>query len=154
MGKPETIMIDDVEYVRADCVNQPAQEVDGMKYCVIRSYGAGVFCGYVKEKKSKLNGINVVLINSRRICSWSEVCSLSQLAMDGLKDICNHNIAMTIPEQFIANVIEIIPMTEKAKNIIQGAKCMEEKKIDYDSNYIDGYGARPGSCSCYDYGDD
>ncbi len=119
--KPETMMIDDVKYVRAD-VTQPAQEVDGMKYCVIRSYGAGVFCGYVKEQKSDVNGVNVVLINSRRIFYWSGACSLSQIAVDGSNDIDNCKIAVVVPEQFIANVIEVIPMSAKAESNIKGAK--------------------------------
>jgi hypothetical protein len=102
--------------------NQQAQDLDGMKYCVIRSYGAGVFCGYVKEQKSDVNGVNVTLVNSRRIHYWSGACSLSQLAMEASKDIDSCRIAVTVPEMFIADVIEIIPMTEKAKEIIQGAK--------------------------------
>jgi hypothetical protein len=121
MSKPETITIDEVKYVRADAIKQPAQKVDGMKYCVIRSYGAGVFCGYVKEQKSDVNGVNVVLINSRRIFYWTEACSLSQLAIEGSKDINNCKIAIVVPEQFIANVIEIIPMSQEAAKQIQGA---------------------------------
>ena len=121
-NKPETIMIDEVKYVKAGCVNQPAQEVDGMKFCVIRSYGAGVFVGYVKSQTSDVNGVNVTIINSRRIYYWSGACSLSQIAVDGSSDIDNCKIAVVVPEQFIANVIEIIPMTDKAKKNIEGAK--------------------------------
>lgn len=124
--KPETIKIDEIEYVRKDSVQKQAKEVDGMKYCVIRSYGAGVFCGYVKEQKSDVNGVNVVLINSRRIFYWSGACSLSQLAVEGSKNIGDCKIALVVPEQFISNVIEIIPMTETAKDIIQGAKIWKK----------------------------
>lgn len=119
--KPETIMIDDQKYVRADSINEQAEKVDGMEYCVIRSYGAGVFCGYVKERKSELNGVNVELVNSRRIYYWSGACSLSQLAVEGLKDITNSKIAMVVPKQTVANVIEIIPMSKVAKTQIEGA---------------------------------
>lgn len=119
--KPESIKIDDVEYVKKDSIINEAKTKDGMKYCVIRSYGAGVFCGYLKEQKADINGVNVVLIDSRRIWYWSGACSLSQIAVEGSKDINNCKIAMVVPEQFIANVIEIIPMTEKAKNNIEGA---------------------------------
>lgn len=120
MNKPETLTIDDVKYVRAD-INNPAQEVNGMKYCIIRSYGAGVFCGYLKEQKSELNGVNVILINSRRIWYWSGACSLSQLAVEGSTDIENCKIAIEVPEMFIANVIEIIPMNKKSSEQIKGA---------------------------------
>ena len=121
MTKPETITIDDQKYIRADSIHKDAEKLDGMQYCVIRSYGAGVFCGYLKEKVSEANGINVDLVNSRRIYYWSGACSISQLAVDGLQDIDNSKIAMVVPVQTVANVIEIIPMTEKASKQIQGA---------------------------------
>ena len=123
MSKPESIMIDDQKYIRADAVNKEAPSVNGMNCCVIRSYGAGVFCGYVKEQKIDLNGVNVVLINSRRVHYWDGACSLSQLAMEGSKKLDNCRIAMVVTEQFIANVIEIIPMTAKAVDNIMGAKA-------------------------------
>ena len=50
--KPETIMIDEVKYVRADTA-QPAEKLDGMKYVIVRSYAAGCFAGYLKEKKER-----------------------------------------------------------------------------------------------------
>lgn len=120
--KPETIMIDDTKYVKADCFKENAPNVDGMECCVIRSYGAGVFAGYVKSKTAEANGINVVLINSRRIWYWSGACSLSQIATEGSKNINDCKIAVVVPEQFIANVIEIIPMSKKAYANIMGAK--------------------------------
>lgn len=122
MSKPETITIDEVKYVRADCLKQEAETLDGMKCCIIRSYAAGVFSGYVKEQKSDINGVNVVLINSRRIWYWSGACSLSQIAIEGSKNINDCKISMVVPEQFIANVIEIIPMTKEAVKNIMGAK--------------------------------
>lgn len=122
MSKPESIMIDDVKYVKADCVKENAPNVDGMECCVIRSYGAGVFAGYVKSKTSEANGVNVVLINSRRIWYWSGACSLSQIATEGSKNINDCKIAVVVPEQFIANVIEIIPMSKKAFENIMRAK--------------------------------
>ena len=118
----KTIMIDDVEYVRAGEVLKMADEVDGLKYCVVRSYGAGVFCGYVKEQKSEINGVNVTLINSRRIFYWSGACSLSQLAVEGSKSISSCHIAIEVPEEFISNVVEIIPMSAEAKENITGAE--------------------------------
>lgn len=126
MSKPESIMIDDQKYVRADSVASPADKVDGLQYCVIRSYGAGVFCGYVKEKLAEANGVNVELVNSRRIYYWSGACSLSQLAVDGLKDIGNSKIAMVVPVQTVANVIEIIPMSKQAAKQIQGAEVWKK----------------------------
>ena len=111
--KPETIMIDDQKYVRADCVNQPAEKLDDMERVIIRSYGAGVFIGYLKEKKADINGVNVILCKAKRIHYWSGACSLTQLAIDGTNDGGNCRITDPIDEQFIANVIEILPVTKK-----------------------------------------
>ena len=114
------IEVNGIKYYRSNN-NQQAEKVDGLQYCVIRSYGAGVFCGYVKEQKADVNGVNVTLVNSRRVWYWDGACSLSQLAVEGSKSIGNCKIAMVVPEQFVANAIEIIPMSEKAKNNIEGA---------------------------------
>ena len=124
--KPETMMIDEVKYVREDAIKDIAQDVDGMVCVLIRAYGAGVFMGYLKEQKSELNGINVVLVNSRRIHYWDGACSLSQIAVDGSKNIENCRIAMVVTEEFVANVIEIIPVTEKSKTNILGAEIWKQ----------------------------
>ena len=124
--KPETMMIDNQKYVRADAVQEAAQKVDGMKCVLIRSYGAGVFMGYLKEQISEVNGVNVILVNSRRIHYWDGACSLSQIAIDGSKNISNCRIAIVVPEMFIANVIEVISVTEKAKDNIMEAKAWKK----------------------------
>jgi len=118
MSKPETIKIDEVEYVRKDAIQQKAEKLDGMERCIIRSYGAGVFLGYVAKQTSEINGVNVVAKQAKRIHYWDGACSLTQLALEGTKSGNNCRITEPVDSQFIANVIEIIPVTEKAgKNI-------------------------------------
>jgi len=121
--KPETITIDEVKYVRADAVSKPAEKICGLERCIIRSYGAGVFIGYVKDKVSEINGVNVTLLKAKRVFYWSGACSLTQLALDGTSDALNCKITDAVDEQFIYNVIEIIPLTEKA------SKNLDEVKI-------------------------
>lgn len=120
------IEVNGVKYIRKDQNNVQAEKVDGMEYCVIRSYGAGVFCGYVKEKESELNGVNVELINSRRIWYWAGAYSLSQLAVEGLKKLDESKIAMVVPRETIMNVVEIIPMSEFSANQIQKANIWKQ----------------------------
>jgi hypothetical protein len=48
---------------------------------------------------------------SRRIHYWEGACSLSQVAMDGIK---TGRVAMELPEIQVENVIEIIPMSDTA----------------------------------------
>ena len=126
MSKPETIMIDEVKYVRADSITEKAPEVDGMQYCIIRSYGAGVFAAYVKEQKSEINGVNVIVVNARRLHSWSGACSLSQLALEGTKNPSSCNFSVIVPEQFIANVVEIIPISKEGMQSIDAVEVWKK----------------------------
>ena len=122
---PETIMIDEQKYVRADCV-KPAEKVDGMERCIIRSYGAGVFIGYVADQKAELNGVNVILKQAKRIHYWDGACSLTQLALEGTKKPNNCRITDAIESQFIANIIEKIPVTDKASKNIDEVKIWKK----------------------------
>ena len=118
MSRPETIKIDEVEYVRKDSIQQKEDKLDGMHRCIVRSYGAGVFIGYVAERKSELNGVNIILRQAKRIHYWDGACSITQLALEGTKSKDGCRITEPVSSQFIANVIEIIPVTKQAsKNI-------------------------------------
>ena len=81
------------------------------KICIIRSYASGVHFGIVHETRDTLHGLSVTLKDSRRIHYWEGACSLSQVAIDGIK---TGRVAMELPEIQVENVIEIIPMTESA----------------------------------------
>jgi hypothetical protein len=122
VSKPETLKIDDVEYVRADSTKL-ADTVDGLKYCVIRTYSAGVHIGYVKEFGVK-HPQHAKLLKSRRLHQWSGACSLSQVAMDGVGD--DSRIAMEIPEIELTDVIEVIPCSETAAEFFKGAKAWKK----------------------------
>ena len=114
--KPETIMIDEVKYVRADCVNKPAEKLDGMEYCIVRTYSAGVFAGYVESR----NGQEAVIRKSRGLWYWDGACGLSQLAVDGTSKPQNCKFTVVVDRRELIQVIEIIPCTEKAKKSIEG----------------------------------
>ena len=115
--KIETIMINNVEYVRKDSVNQQAQKLDGMEFCIVRTYSAGVFAGYVKER----NGKEVTLVNSIRLWQWFGA-SLSQLSQEGTPDASKCKFAMTEAIKYITEAIEVTPCTEKARINLQAVK--------------------------------
>ena len=77
----EAVTINGVKYVQMDSISDKAPRVDGMKYCIVRTYSAGVFAGYVESR----NGQEVIIRNSRRIWYWDGAASLSQLANEGVK---------------------------------------------------------------------
>jgi len=117
--KPESIKIDDVEYVRADS-NKLASTTEGMRYCVVRTYSAGVHIGYVHTFGKDNNPQYAKLLKSRRLHYWSGACSLSQVAMDGVSP--DSRIAMELPEIELTDVIEVIPCSEKAMEFFRDAK--------------------------------
>jgi len=85
-----------------------------LTYVLIRTYSAGVFTGYLKAKDKD----EVILLDATRIWFWSGACSLSQLAMEGTKDPENCKFAIPVHEITLFNVIEIIPVTDFAKESI------------------------------------
>ena len=94
--------------------NVKAAELDGMKYCIVRTYSAGVFAGYVESR----NGQEVVIRNVRRIWYWDGANSLSQLAKDGTAKPKNCKFAVEVDKIEVMQAIEIIECTEKARKSI------------------------------------
>ena len=118
MSKPETIKIDDVEYVRKDSINQMATVFNNMKYCIVRTYSAGVFAGYVESR----NGQEVVMRQARRIYYWDGAATLSQLAMSGTSKPQNCKFPVAVDKIELLQAIEVLDCTEAAKKSIEGVK--------------------------------
>jgi hypothetical protein len=112
MSKPETLMIDDVKYVRKDSINKNKMaKVDGLDFVIIRTYSAGVHFGYLKSRTGK----EVELVNSRRVWYWKGANSLSQMAIDGVQSGDECKFAMTVNKIVLTEAIEIINCSEKAR---------------------------------------
>ena len=92
------------------------------KYCIVRTYSAGVFAGTVKSIKGK----EAVLTDARRIWYWSGAASLSQLAVDGTTDPRNCKFPVAVPEVFLTEVIEVIPATEVAQKSIEAVAVWQK----------------------------
>lgn len=87
------------------------------KICMFRTESAGVHFGELVEKDHQ----ECLVKNSRRVFYWTHACSLSQLAMEGSKDIKNCKIAMAVDQEILDEVIEIIPMSDEAIKNLSGA---------------------------------
>ena len=118
MSEIETIKINEVEYVRKDSISDKVTSTEGLVYCIVRTFSAGVFAGYIKSREGK----EVVLINSRRLWYWSGACSLSQLAVDGTTKPNDCTFAVVVPEMTVLEAIEIIPVSNKSFKSITGVK--------------------------------
>jgi len=119
----EVVSINGVEYVKKDSLkNQEATKLDGMQYCIIRTYSAGVFAGYLESR----NGQEAVIRKSRGIWYWDGACGLSQLAVDGTSVPQNCKFTVEVDKRELTQVIEVIPCTEKAKKSIQAVKIWKK----------------------------
>ena len=115
------IEINGIKYVRADSVKQtstPAKSLKGMRYCIVRTYSAGVFAGYVP----KFEGKETTVFQARRLWYWDGAASLSQLAMEGVKKPENCKFPCELDKIILTEAIEIIPCTEKAIKSIKEVK--------------------------------
>jgi len=92
------------------------------KYVIVRSYGAGVFAGYIESR----NGREVVMINARRLFRWYGAATLSQLAMDGTSLPEDCKFPCEVNRVTILEAVEIIETTDKAEKSIKSVKIWEE----------------------------
>ncbi len=86
------------------------------KYCVIRTYSAGVHVGELAEH----NGTEVRLTNARRIWRWAGANTLHEIALHGVGP--GSKVSDKVDEITLTEAIEIIPATEKATANLRGAK--------------------------------
>ena len=111
----ETIEINGVEYVKkSELMSNKAETLNGMPYCIVRTYSAGVFSGYVESR----NGKEAVIRNVRCLWYWDGAASLLQLAKSGVKNPQNCKFTCTVDKIELTEVIEIIECTEEAKKNI------------------------------------
>lgn len=120
MNSLKTIKIDDIEYVKKEELC-PAEEMDGLKYVIVRTYSAGVFAGYLKSRQ----GCEVVLLNARRIWYWDGAASLSQLAMEGTSKPESCKFPCEVSRVELLEVVEILDCTEKARLSIKNVKIWQ-----------------------------
>ena len=113
--KISEIEINGVTYIQKDSVQQMAPKMDGMEYCMVRTYSAGVFAGYIESRNRR----EVVLRNARRIWRWAGAMELCQLATEGTNDPANCKFPAPVDKVLLTEAIEIIPITEKARKSIQ-----------------------------------
>lgn len=86
-----------------------------MRYVIVRTYSAGVFAGELKSKKGK----KVVLLNARRLWYWSGAASLSQLAVDGVKNPSACKFPVAVPRIDLTEAIEVLQTTDKGRKSIE-----------------------------------
>ncbi len=92
------------------------------KYCIIRTYSAGVFAGTIKKHKGK----EVTITNARRIWYWAGAASLSQLAKEGTSKPKECKFPCAVKEIFVSEAIEILVCTARSKKSISSVPVWSE----------------------------
>ena len=100
----ESIVINGEEYVKKVILETE------FPYVIVRTYSAGVFAGYLKER----NGREAVLLNARRLWQFFSA-SLSELAQSGTPDVSKCKFPEEVSQIEVLEVIEILSVTKKAK---------------------------------------
>lgn len=120
--KPETIKIDEIEYVRKDSVSTQAVSTEGLSYVIVRGDRSGIFAGFLKDRI----GTEVELLECRRLWYWDGAASISQIANDGVSKPDNCKFPKSVKTQLVLDAIEVIPATQKALESIKGVKVWEK----------------------------
>lgn len=104
----ERICINGIEYERV-------KQAGELPYVIVRTYSAGVFAGYLKER----NGKEGTLLNARRIWYWEGAASLSQLAMEGTSRPENCKFPIAVEQVVLTEIIEVLTVTRAGKRSIE-----------------------------------
>lgn len=117
--KTDKITINGVDYVSVSSLksSKVADSVKGLTYCIVRTYSAGVWAGWVDLKNY---GERMIIKDARRLWRWWSEFTLSALATTGIKNgkESENKYAMSVAKVYLTNVIEIIPCTDIAKEQI------------------------------------
>ena len=92
--------------------------LDGLEFCIVRTYSAGVFAGWFD--RSKISKVGTVK-NARRLYYWDGAATLSQMALEGVKKPKNCKFTM-VADHDLTEIIEVLPCTEAAKKSIEGVE--------------------------------
>jgi len=84
---------------------------------IVRSYGAGVFFGYLVRKHEN----EVDLVRCRRIWNWKGANTLSEIALRGITPN-GSRVAEPTPKHKVLDVLEIIEAQPEAVRVLESAK--------------------------------
>lgn len=101
--------------------NDKIAQTNNLPYCIVRTYSAGVFAGYLQSRCGK----EATLRCARRLWYWAGAATLSQLAMEGTKKPLECKFPCPVDTVILTEVIEIISTTEAAKSSIEDVRVWE-----------------------------
>ena len=123
MTQPETLMIDEVKYVRADSVRPEPLKLDGMDYCIVRSRNQGVMCGYVES----IEGQAVKLHQARQIWRYDSTFVLADIAEHGMRNPSKAQMSVSMSQLMImTEACGVYICTDKAAKQLIGIEAQSK----------------------------
>lgn len=99
-------------------------KIKGLTYCIIRTYSAGCFAGYIdRERENKKEG---TVFKARRLWYWSGAFTLSTIAMEGVENIDECKFPCEVDELDLSEIIEVLRATKKAQDSINKVKIWKQ----------------------------
>ena len=114
------IEVDGVKFVKESTIKKEAQKKDGLTLCMLRTYSAGVWYGYVDYDKAEY--LNCEVLEAVRVWKWYGAFTLSALATDGTDKADDCRFAIEIDKIKLSRVVEFIPITEKSLKTLSKVK--------------------------------
>jgi hypothetical protein len=124
MSKPETLMIDDVKYIREDAACSEPDELDGLKYVIVRSRNQGVMSGYLHS----FSGQTVTLKKARQIWRYDSRFVLTDMAEYGVRNAedCKFSCEMS-QDAVMLEACGILVCTKKAAKSIRSVEAQDNE---------------------------
>jgi hypothetical protein len=99
--------------------------MDKFTYCILRTYSAGVYAGYVDLSDV---GKVMTVYNARWLWQWWSEFTLSALAVHGGKEgkEKQNRYAMPVERIILTDVVAIFPCTAKAQKYIEEKESYAE----------------------------
>lgn len=86
------------------------------KYCVIRTFGAGVHCGVLAARC----GTEVALTDARRIWHWEGANTIHEIALHGVDRASQ--VSEAVPAIVLPLATEVVPCSPEGEKSLRGAK--------------------------------
>jgi len=112
ISKINEVEINGEVYVKKGSETTKVPDFEGLTLCVLRTYSAGVWIGWVDYESGEFG--NVTVIKGVRVYKWSGAFTLSELAVVGTTDPKNCKFSTEVPELKLNKVIEYLPICSSA----------------------------------------
>lgn len=103
-------------YVKKSAQQKMSTSQAGLPRVIVAAGIGGIHYGYLKSRK----GQEVVLSMARRIQYWNGAASITEMASRGVSKPKDCRFSAPIQEITLLTAVEILPVSEKAANVLDG----------------------------------